>query len=464
MTTAMSVDKLDDLLRGRVIRRDDTEYQEACKLYNGMIHKHPELIACCANVRDVMTAVDYGRDSGLTVAVRGGGHSGPGLGLCDDGLVIDLSEMHGVRVDPEARTVRVEGGARWIDVDHATHAFGLATVSGIIADTGVAGLTLGGGHGYLTRKYGLTVDNLLSADVVLADGRMVTASEEKNEDLFWGLRGGGGNFGVVTSFEFRLHPVSVVHAGPTFYSIEKADEVLRWYRDFLPNAPEDLYGFFAFMAVPPVPHFPKELHGQIVCAVQWCYCGDPERADDMLRPALAFGPPIFQHVGPMPYPALQSMFDPLYPPGLQWYWKGDFVKEIPDEAVRAHVEHGSKLPTHFSTMHLYPIDGAVHRVGKNDTAFSFRDANWSQVIVGVSDDPSENGTITQWARNYFDALHPYSSGGAYVNFMMEEGDERVRATYRENYDRLVRIKQKYDPENLFHVNQNVKPDSGSNGG
>jgi FAD/FMN-containing dehydrogenase len=318
-------------------------------------------------------------------------------------------------------------------------------------------LTLGGGHGHLTLKYGLTIDNLLAADVALADGRFVTASEQENQDLFWAIRGGGGNFGVVTSFLFRLRPVSTVCAGPTLWPLEKTEQVMKWYREFLPSAPEDLSGFFAFMVVPPAPLFPEHLHNRKVCGVVWCYVGPLRQAEKTFEPILQFGPPIFAHVGPMPYPSLQSMFDPLYPPGLQWYWKGDFVRELSDEAVALHARHGAQLPTALSIMHLYPIDAAVHRVGERDTAFSYRDCVWSSVIAGVDADPANNDRIIEWARGYWNALHPYSAGGAYINFMMEEGDERIQATYRGNYQRLVEVKRKYDPNNLFRVNQNISP-------
>ncbi len=317
--------------------------------------------------------------------------------------------MKGIRVDPVGRTVRVAGGCTWGDVDHATHAFGLAVPSGIISSTGVAGLTLGGGHGYLTRKYGLTIDNLLEADVVLADSSFVTASAQENEDLFWALRGGGGNFGVVTSFLFRAHPVSTVYAGPALWPLDRAAEIMRWYRDFITNAPEDMYGFFAFLKVPPGPPFPEHLHTQTMCGIVWCYTGSLEKAEEVFRPIRNLTP-AFEHIGSMPYPALQSMFDSLYPAGLQWYWKGDFVSQLSDEAIALHVKHGSQLPSLLSSMHLYPIDGAVNRVGNNDTAFSFRDANWSMVMAGIDPDSANAEKITTWSKEYWNALHPYSCG------------------------------------------------------
>ncbi len=453
----MTVEQLRTRLRGEVIQPTDAGYDAARKVHNGMIDKRPGLIARCVDVADVMAAVEYGRENHLLTAIRGGGHNAGGLGICDGGLVIDLSRMRGVRVDPAAKTVRVESGCVWGDVDHAAHAFGMATPSGTIATTGVAGLTLGGGIGHLTRPHGLTIDNLLGVDMVLADGRVVTADAKENADLFWAVRGGGGNFGVVTSFLFRLHPVKIVQAGPTFWSIEQTPEVMKAYRKFILEAPDDVSGFFAFLTVPTVPLFPENLHGKKMCAIIWCSTAAPEEFEKVSRPMRSVGKPALDHVGPMPFPALQSLFDPLYPPGLQWYWRADFLKELSDEAIAKHLEHASRLPTGHSTTHIYPINGAAQRVGKSDTAFSYRDANWALVIVGVDPDPANKEKITKWCKDYFDAVHPYSAGGAYVNFMMEEGQERIKAAFRDNYDRLAAIKRKYDPTNFFRVNQNIKP-------
>ena len=389
--------------------------------------------------------------------MRGGGHNGGGLGICDEGLVLDLSGLRGVRVDPAARTVRVEGGCTWGDVDHATHAFGMATPSGIVGTTGVGGLTLGGGLGHLTRKCGLTVDNLLEADVVLANGRLVTASAEQNPDLYWALRGGGGNFGVVTSFLFWLHPVDTVVAGPTFWPLERSGDVLRWYREFIVSAPEDLNGFFAYLVVPPVDPYPAELRGKAVCGVVWCFTGAAADADATFQPVRDFGPPLMHGVQAMPFPALQSAFDALYPPGQQWYWRADFVKTLSDAAIAEHERFGAALPTPQSTMHLYPIDGAAHRLQQADTAFSYRDAQWAEVMVGVSPDAKDAPQMTAWTKSYWEVLHPHSAGGAYVNMMMDEGEERIRASYRDNYERLVTVKRRFDPDNLFRVNQNIRP-------
>ncbi|GGL75244.1 oxidoreductase [Deinococcus aerolatus] len=445
-------------LRGEVIQPEDERYDDLRALYNGMIDRHPALIVRCTDVADVQAALKFAAEHALRLAIRGGGHNGGGLGSVDGGLVIDLGPMHGVRVDPAERTVRVEGGATWGQVDHATHPFGLAVPSGIISTTGVGGLTLGGGLGHLTRKYGLTIDNLLEADVVLADGQLVTASAEQHPDLFWALRGGGGNFGVVTSFLFRGQPVDTVVGGPTLWTLEQAPEVMRWYREFIVNAPEDLNGFFAFLTVPPAPPFPEALHLQKMCGVVWCYTGPQEKAEEVFAPIRDFGPPALHGIHDMPFPALQSAFDGLYPPGHQWYWRADFVKELSDEAIATHVEHARTLPTMQCTMHLYPLDGAAHRVGPQDTAWSYRDATWGEVIVGVDPDPANAGTIKDWCVNYWEAVHPHSMGGAYVNMMMDEGQDRVRAAYRDNYDRLRQVKARYDPDNVFNVNQNIRAD------
>ena len=457
MLSQGSLDSLKASLRGPLIEPGDAAYETARKVYNGMIDRRPRLIARCADVSDVITALRFGRENSLLTAVRGGGHNAGGLGSCDDGLVIDLSLMRYTRVDPAARTVRVGGGATWGDVDHATHAFGMATPSGIISTTGVGGLTLGGGLGHLTRKCGLSIDNLLGADVVLADGRFVTVGPEEHPDLFWAIRGGGGNFGIVTSFLFRLHPIGTVHAGPTLWELDEATEAMQWYREFITTAPDDINGFFAFLTVPPAPPFPEPLHMKKMCGVVWCYTGPADRFEEHFTPVRRFRPPALDLVGSMPYPALQVMFDGLYPPGLQWYWRADFVKQLSDEAIGQHVKDGATLPTMHSTTHLYPVNGAAHRVGKNETAWSYREATWAQVMVGVDPDPANKDRIVRWAKEYWDAVHPYSAGGAYVNFMMEEGEDRVKATYRDNYERLAAIKKTYDPTNAFRVNQNIKP-------
>ena len=458
MTGTTTLDGLDSALRGDVIAAGDDRYEEARRLYNGMIDKRPSLIARCTDVADVIRAVEHGRDHGLPVAVRGAGHNGAGLGSVDDGVVIDLSRMRGIRVDPERRTAWAEAGCTQGDLDHATHAFGLAVPAGIVSTTGIGGLTLGGGHGYLSRRYGLTIDNLVAADVVLADGRFVTASETEHPDLFWALRGGGGNFGIVTSFLYRLHPVDTVHAGPIFWNLDDAGEVMRWYRDFLPDAPEELSPFLGLKTVPSADPFPQDLWGRRICALICCYAGPAEAAEAALRPIRdELPPPILDGVQPMPYPALQAMFDPLLPSGLQWYWKGDVVRDLPDAAIDVHLEHAARSPSELSLMHLYPIDGAVRRIGERETPWRFRDATWSMVIAGIDPDPASADSLTTWARRYWTDLRPHTMGGAYVNFMMDEGPERVRATYGDNFDRLRQVKTAYDPTNLFRINQNVPP-------
>jgi FAD/FMN-containing dehydrogenase len=453
------VSRFEQSLRGRLIRAGDADYDAARALYNGMIDKRPRLIVRCVDVADVITAVNFGRDQGLLVAIRGGGHNGPGLGSCDDGLVIDVSMMRSVRVDLASRSVRVDPGCTSGDVDHATHPFGLAVPFGIVSTTGIAGLTLGGGTGYLTRKYGLTIDNLLEADAVLADGSVVTASPRQHADLFWALRGGGGNFGVVTSFLFQAHPVRQVYAGPIFWDATHAKAVMRAYRDFLPTSPDELGVFVGLKTVPSMDPFPRDHWGKRACAVIGSYDGAAADGEKALAPLLRTVPtPIFNWMSTMPFPTMQGLFDPFFPKGLQWYWKGDFVKALPDEAIETHIAQAARAPSELSLMHLYPIDGAVRRVAKDATAWSARDATWSMVIAGISADPKQADALKAWGRAYWKAIHPFNLEGAYVNFMMDdEAEGRVRATYGDNYQRLASIKATYDPHNLFRVNQNIQP-------
>ena len=444
--------------QGQLIGPDDGAYEDARPVFNRMIDRRPALIARPATPQEVARVVAFARDQGLLLAVRGGGHNGGGLGTCEGGVVIDLSELKEIQVDPQARTVRVGGGCVWAEVDRATGEHGLATPSGIISTTGVGGLTLGGGLGHLTRKCGLTIDNLLEADVVLASGEQVRANADEHPDLYWALRGGGGNFGVVTSFLFRLHEVGTIFGGPTFWAADQGAEVLSAYREFLPAAPRELNGFFAFHIVPPAPPFPEAIHLREVCGVVWCYVGPEDAATKAMAPLLDSVPePLMHGVQSMPHAMLQGAFDGLYPPGDQWYWRADFVNEIPDEAVELHARFGNSLPTMKSTMHLYPVDGAAHDVDPGETAWSYRDANWGAVFAGVDPDPANSEAIRRWSVDYQEALHPYSAGGAYLNMIMDEGEDRVRASYRGNYDRLSQIKRTYDPENLFRVNQNIKP-------
>jgi hypothetical protein len=445
--------------RGRLIGPSDSDYDEARALYNGMIDKRPKLIARCTDAADVLASVNYGRENKLLLAIRGGGHSGPGFGSCDGGLVIDLSHMRSARVDPLTQTVRVDPGCTAADLDHATHAFGLAVPLGIVGSTGVAGLTLGGGTGYLTRKHGLTIDNLLEVDMVLADGSFVTASKDKHADLFWAVRGGGGNFGVVTSFLFQAHPVKTVFAGPIFWDAQEAKRVMRTYRDFIPNAPEELGLFVGLKTVPPTDPFPKEHWNKRACALIGAFNGPVAGGQKLMGGLLEKLPaPLFNWMGEMPWTVINGLFDPFFPKGLQWYWKGDFVKTLPDEAIDVHVANALKAPTAFCLMHLYPIDGAVRRVAKDATPWAARDASWSMVIAGISSEPKDAGALRTWGRAYWEAIHPFNLKGAYVNFMdADEANNRVELSYGGNHKRLTAIKAKYDPNNLFRVNQNIKP-------
>jgi FAD/FMN-containing dehydrogenase len=440
-----------------VITRDDPAYDEARAVYNAMIDRRPSVVVRATEAADVVAAVNHARENGLDLAVRGGGHSVPGFGTVDDGVVIDLAGMRAVTVNAGSKTARAQGGATWADFNDATNAHGLATTGGIISTTGVAGLSLGGGIGYLARGAGLSCDNLVSAEVVTADGRTVTASASEHEDLYWALRGGGGNFGVATSLEFQLHPVADIYGGPMFFETSDAGDVLRWYRKFIADAPEEFGGFPAWQIAPPLPFIPEERHGDTFLAFVACWAGPVEQGESMLKPLHDVAPVVAEHVGPMPYPALNSAFDALYPPGLQHYWKANFVKELTDDAIEAHLKHGPEVPAVTSTMHIYPINGACHRVAPDATAFAYRDANFATVIAGMWPDPAENEANTSWVRRYYEATAPLSEAGGYVNFMAGDDQARIRDNYKGNYDRLVEVKRTYDPDNLFHVNQNIAP-------
>ncbi|WP_236794160.1 FAD-binding oxidoreductase [Amycolatopsis sp. GM8] len=455
MTTSM--ESLRARVHGAVIERGDETYDEARKVYNAMIDRRPRVIVRPANAGDVSAAVNFARDNDLELAIRGGAHSVPGFGTVDEGVVIDFVSMRGVRVDPVSRTARAEGGATWADFNAATGAFGLATTGGIISTTGVSGLTLGGGIGYLARGAGLSCDNLISADVVTADGRFLVANEHENADLFWALRGGGGNFGVVVSMEFRLHPVGEIYGGPMLFELDAATDLLRFYREFIADAPEQFGGFPAFQIAPPLPFIPENRVGEPFALFVACWSGPLSEAEQALKPLREVAPTVAEHVGPMPYPALNAAFDGLVPPGLQHYWKANFVTELTDEAIAAHLQHGPRLPALNSTVHIYPINGACHRVAPDATAFAYRDANFATVIAGMWPDAAQNVENIKWVRDYYDATAPLSEEGGYVNFMAGDDQDRVRANYRDNYDRLVEVKKRYDPDNLFHLNQNIKP-------
>ena len=458
MTVSEAADQeLAETFGGELIGPADAGYDDARALFNAMIDKRPALIARCRDADDVARVIAFARERGVPIAIRGGGHNGGGLGSVDDGVVIDLSLLKSVSVDPESRTVRVGGGCTWGEVDVATHEHGLAVPCGVISTTGVGGLTLGGGIGHLTRGYGLTIDNLIAAEVVLPDGRKVTASADENPELYWALRGGGGNFGVVTEFTFRAHPVSEIVGGPIFWPIEKTAELLAAYREYLPTLPRNVGAFFCFHTVPPGPPFPEEIHLRQVCGIVWCIVGSDEEAEKAMAPMLAVAEPLMQGVQRMPLPALNSAFDGLYGPGDQWYWRADFVNEIPDESVALNEEWNEKMPSWKSGSHIYPIDGAAHDVAGDATPWAYRDTRWAQVIIGVDTEPASAPALRDWTVGYWESLHEYSAGGAYVNFMMDEGQERVKATYGDNYDRLARAKTVYDPANVLHVNQNIKP-------
>lgn len=449
--------RLHAAVRGEIIEPGDGGYDEHRAVYNAMHDRHPAVIVRCVDAADVAATIDAARDADMPLSIKGGGHNVGGNGVCDDGVAIDLGAMRGVFVDPAARTATVGGGATWGDVDHAAHAFGLGTPGGVLSTTGVGGLTLGGGFGHLSRQYGLSCDNVLSAEVVTADGRIVTASPTENPDLFWALRGGGGNVGVVTRFTFRLHPVATVYGGPVFYPVECSGQVLRFFRDYIATAPPEMNAFFGYQVAPPAPFIPEHLHGVTACMIVPCWNGPLDQAEAVMKPIRGAAPVALDLAGPLPYPALNSMFDALLPAGLHHYWKADFDTTLTDEAIAVHETFGPQSPNFMSLMHIYPMAGAVQNVASADSAFAYRDVEFVHIIAGVDDVPANMPAHTEWVRDYWSALHPHSAGGAYVNFLMDEGQDRIRATYRGNYDRLVEAKRAWDPTNLFRLNQNIRP-------
>lgn len=457
ITTDNRIETLRDRVRAEIITPADPGYDEARRVHNGMFDRHPVAVLRAEQVTDVVAAVDLAGTSGLELAVRGGGHSAPGYGTGDDVLVVDLSRMNHVRVDPRTRTVRVGGGATWGEVNRTTHAHGLATPGGIVSTTGVAGLTLGGGIGYLNRGYGLAIDNLLSADVVTADGTIRTASATEHPDLFWAIRGGGGNFGVVTSFEFRLHPVKDVYVGMFFYELDAAGDLLRFFRDFIADAPEAYGGFPGFQIAPPLEFIPPERHGDTLAVAIVHWAGPLDQGEAAMQPFRDLAPVVAEMVGPMPYPALNEAFDAIFPKGIRSYWKGVYVTELTDAAIEQHLLHGPLVPEVSATMHLYPINGACHRVGRDETAFGHRDATFAPVIVAAWDDPAVDEERIRWVRDYHAAIAPHSDPGGYVNFMADDDGHQVRDSFGSSYDRLAEIKSIYDPGNLFHRNPNVLP-------
>jgi FAD/FMN-containing dehydrogenase len=454
-----STDELREQVRAPVLMAGDAGYDEARAVHNGMFDKHPRAVILAQQVADVIGGVNFARDAGLELAVKGGGHSAPGFGTTEGGVVIDLAQMRDVHVDPAARTARAGGGATWGDFNYATHAYGLATTGGIVSTTGIGGLTLGGGIGYLSRSCGLSVDNLRSAEVVTADGQVMTASADENADLFWALRGGGGNFGVVTNFEFGLHAVDDIYAGIFFYELEHAADVLRFFREFIPTADPSYGAFPAFQIAPPLPFVPPERVGDTFCAAIVHWSGPLSEGERAMEPFRAIAPVVAEMAGPMPYPALNSAFDALFPKGIRSYWKGSFVTELTDQAIEEHVRHGAQVPEVSATMHLYPINGACHDVGADDTAFAFRHATFAPVIVAAWQDRAVDAERIGWVRDYYAAIEPYSEPGGYVNFMADDDGARVRDNYQGHYDRLAEIKRSYDPGNLFHLNQNIQPAS-----
>jgi len=460
MTTlqARKIEELKNGFTGEILRPSDGAYESARKIWNAMIDKRPAVIARCATTSDVVRGVNFARDTGLVLAIRGGGHNIAGNALCDDGLVIDLSKMKAARVDPARRRVTIEGGATLADLDAATQAHGLATPVGINSTTGIAGLTLGGGFGWLSRKYGMTIDNLESAEVVTAAGEMVRASASEHPDLFWALRGGGGNFGVVTRFEFRLHPVGPdVLSGLIVYPLSEAKSVLQQYRDFVAKAPEALSVWTVLRQAPPLPFLPTEVHGQGIVALALLYAGDPKQGEPLIAPLRTFGTPLGEHVGVQPYTAWQRAFDPLLTAGARNYWKSHNLSTLKDGLLDAVIASIRKLPSPQCEIFFGALGGATTRPAPDSAAYPHRDATFVMNVHGRWEDPADDTRGIGWARDFFDASAPFASGGVYVNFLTADEGDRVRAAYGPNYDRLTQVKRTYDPDNLFRMNQNIKP-------
>ncbi|MGC9543854.1 FAD-binding oxidoreductase [Streptomyces sp. UG1] len=449
------LERLRGAVRGEVVQPGDPAYDEARKVYNAMHDRRPAIIVRAVDAGDVIATVDFARDQGLPLAVRGGSHSVPGYGTCDGGVVLDLGRMRGIRVDPEARIARVEGGCTWADVNHATHAFGLATTGGMVSTTGVGGLTTGGGMGHLARRCGLACDNLLSVDLVTADGSFMTCTDDQHGDLMWAVRGGGGNFGVVTSFAYRLHPVADILGGPTFFPLDA--DVIRRYRELVAEADERLGAVFVVGLGPPVPFLPERWHGRPLCGLIACWSGPADEDDGIRDRIAALGPVVGRHLERMPYPVINTLFDDLVPAGLYHYWKGSFTQGLPDGAVDALVEYGAATPSIQSVTVVFPIDGACHRVGPEDTAFSYRDADYAIALSPTLTTREDCEAQKGWVRAFHGALEAHSMGGGYVNFMDGDDQDRVRANYRTNHDRLRDLKRRYDPGNLFRLNHNIAP-------
>ena len=453
-----AVKELEGSFRGELVRSEDDTYDEHRKIWNGSIDRYPALIARCAGVADVIAAVRFARRAGLVVAVRSGGHSFPGQSLCDGGIVIDLGLMKGIRVDPEARTARAQAGVLLGELDRETQAFGLAVPAGIVTHTGLAGLTLGGGIGWLMRKYGLTVDQLLAVDLITADGKFVKASEKENPDLFWGVRGGGGNFGIVTEFEFRLNPVGpVVLAGPIFWPMEESANVLRFYRDWITDVPDELTTVVVHRRMPPLPIVPADLHGKPVVAVICCYAGPVEEGERVVRPMKEFGSPILDLCVPKPFLVHQSMFDPSFPPGWWYYFRSCDLAELSDDVIDIVADRATRMTSPLTAFPIFQLGGAISRVGEDETAAGGRSAGHTLNINATTATSEGFDEEREWSRAFWSALQPYHTS-VYVNFLMDEGEERIREAYGANkYDRLKSLKQKYDPDNFFRLNQNIPP-------
>ncbi|WP_369144164.1 FAD-binding oxidoreductase [Streptomyces sp. R44] len=454
-TTTTPLDTLRRTVRGAVVAPGDPSYDTSRRVYNALHDRRPAVVVHAVDAGDVIAAVRYAREHALPPAVRGGSHAVAGFGTVDDGLVVDLSRMRGVRVDPEARTARAEGGATWGDFNHATHAFGLATTGGVVSTTGVGGLTLGGGMGHLARRCGLSCDNLVAADVVTADATLVSCDAERHPDLYWALRGGGGNFGVVTSLAYRLHPVDTIYGGITCYALD--GDVARAWRDLNATAPVELNVILVIALGPEEPFLPERWHGRPICAAFTCFSGPPEEDEKVLARLDGLGPVIGRFMDRMPYPVINTLFDEQLPPGLYHYWKGNFSRELTDGAIDAHMEFGATMPSMESDTAIFPIDGACHDVGPEETAFAYRDAFFSHSFGGTWTDPADSEHNIAWTRAYDRALRPHTQEGGYVNFMDTDDQDRVRVNYRQNYERLRTVKRRYDPDNVFRLNQNIVP-------
>jgi FAD/FMN-containing dehydrogenase len=452
-----SIDTLQASLRGELFQPGKEGYDVARSIYNAMIDRHPALIVRCAGVADVIQAVNFARTHHLLVSVRGGGHNVAGFAVCDDGLVIDLSGMKGMHIDPAAQTVRAEAGLTWGELNHDLQVFGLAGTGGFVSTTGVAGFTLGGGFGWLVRKHGLACDNLLAVDLVTADGQFLIASSTENPDLFWGARGGGGNFGIVTSFKFRVHPVGMALAGLLLYPFTKAKAVLQFWRDYAGTAPEELASAAALFTAPPWPFLPEQLHGTPLVAIAVVYAGPLEVGEQVLRPLRAFGPPLADLVQPMPYSAIQTMVDAFYPRGLQHYWKSNFLPGVSDAAIDTILAHFTGVPSPQTVMHIEHLGDALSRVDANETAFAHRGWPYNLLITSMWTEPADAEKNIHWTRQFWEALQPFAAEAVYVNFLSSEGEDRVKAAYGAHYEQLVALKNKYDPTNFFRLNQNIKP-------